>query len=65
MWSTPCSHGLYMSWAEGMELNISNAANIFQRFCTFVTGSAKRGLIAFLNFQLQLVTTHGVFSLLM
>ena len=31
----------------------------------FVTGSAKRGLIAFLNFQLQFVATHSVFSLLM
>ena len=30
----------------------------------YVTGSAKRGLIAFLNFQLQLVKTHSVFSLL-
>jgi len=30
-----------------------------------VTGSAKRGLIAFLNFQLQLVTTYSMFSLLM
>jgi len=31
----------------------------------FVTRSAKRGLIAFLNFKLQLVTTHSVLSLLM
>ena len=30
-----------------------------------VTRSAKRGLIAFLNFQLQLVTAHNVLSLLM
>ena len=30
-----------------------------------VTGFVKRGLIAFLNFQFQLVTTHSVFSLLM
>ena len=33
--------------------------------CLFVTGSVKMGLIAFLNFQLQLVTTHSVFGLLM
>ena len=31
----------------------------------YVTGSAKRGLIAFLNLQLQKVTTHSVFTLLM
>ena len=32
--------------------------------CLFVTRSAKRGLIAFLNFQLQSVVTHNVLSLL-
>ena len=30
----------------------------------YVTESAKRGLIAFLNFQLQSVVTHNVLSLL-
>ena len=30
----------------------------------YLTGSAKRGLIAFLNFQLWLVKTHTVFSLI-
>ena len=51
-----------MSWAGGL-----GDDGVSDKFCgsstVNVTGSAKRGLIAFLNFQLQLVTIQSVFSL--